>query len=156
MNIYSRTWNRDSHGLYDYENNSVKEWEYIIDKSGIVTRKKSELKFVDQSNFEINSMENEEQVLIKIVKNESKRYYYSDRIFISNPILNNLSISNDNLTSLQDKIWNVIKSNNLNNNTNIINNSRFLSNFQYCLRKNDIIKLGRIKFLINIKLQIPK
>jgi len=61
-----------------------------------------------------------------------------------------LNINNDTLTDLQEKIWHVIKSNNINNNANNSNtmNVNFTSNFQYCLKKNDIIKLGRIKFLI--------
>ena len=84
-----------------------------------------------------------------MLKTKVRRFSISDKVFISNLIPNNLSINNDNLTSLQDKIWNVIKSNNLNNNTNIINNNvNFQPNFQYSLKKNDIIKLGRIKFLI--------
>jgi hypothetical protein len=52
------------------------------------------------------------------------------------------------LTDLQEKIWHVIKSNNLNNNPSTNNNNNFSSNYQYCLKKNDIIKLGRIKFIV--------
>jgi len=51
---------------------------------------------------------------------------------------------------LQEKIWYVVKPNPINNanNNSVVNNSQFQSNFQYVLKKNDIIKLGRIKFVI--------
>jgi len=51
-----------------------------------------------------------------------------------------IPINNDNLTSLQEKVWMVIKN---------PNKSNFTSDYKYVLRKNDIIKLGRIKFLIS-------
>jgi hypothetical protein len=62
----------------------------------------------------------------------------------------NLQINNENLTNLQEKIWYVVKPNpiNNNNNTNAVVNTQYASNFQYVLKKNDIIKLGRIKFVI--------
>ena len=51
---------------------------------------------------------------------------------------------------MQEKIWYVVKPNPINNNNNAItlNTNQFQSNFQYILKKNDIIKLGRIKFVI--------
>jgi hypothetical protein len=55
-----------------------------------------------------------------------------------------MPINNDTLQELQEKIWHVIKTNNSNNNEN----TQYQSKFEYVLRKNDIIKLGRIKFLI--------
>ena len=55
-----------------------------------------------------------------------------------------MPVNNDTLQDLQEKIWYVIKS----NNSNCQINSCYQSNFQYILKKNDIIKLGRIKFLI--------
>ena len=57
-----------------------------------------------------------------------------------------MSINNDTLQLLQDKIWHVIKSEKTFKNQNLVSN--YKSHFEYILRKNDIIKLGRIKFLI--------
>ena len=65
-----------------------------------------------------------------------------------NKIETNLNINNDTLTELQEKIWHVIKSNNMNNNVMNLQNNQFSSNYTYCLKKNDIIKLGRIKFIV--------
>ncbi len=57
-----------------------------------------------------------------------------------------MPINNTTLTDLQEKLWYVIKGNNTAANTNI--NPSYKSSFQYVLKKNDIIKLGRIKFLV--------
>jgi hypothetical protein len=57
-----------------------------------------------------------------------------------------MPINNKTLQDLQEKLWYVIKSNNNNTNINII--PTYKSSFRYILKRNDIIKLGRIKFLI--------
>jgi hypothetical protein len=69
---------------------------------------------------------------------------------MTNKVETNLPINNDTLTNLQEKIWYVVKPNPINNNSNnaTATNSQFQSNFIYVLKKNDIIKLGRIKFVI--------
>jgi hypothetical protein len=58
-------------------------------------------------------------------------------------MLLNMPVNNNTLTDLQEKIWHVIK-------PNVTSNPKtnYLSNYQYVLKKNDIIKLGRIKFVI--------
>jgi hypothetical protein len=69
---------------------------------------------------------------------------------MTNKVETNLPINNDTLTNLQEKIWYVVKPNPINNNNNnaTSTNSQFQSSFIYVLKKNDIIKLGRIKFVI--------
>ena len=69
---------------------------------------------------------------------------------MTNKVETNLPINNDTLANLQEKIWYVVKPNPINNNNNnaTATNSQFQSNFIYVLKKNDIIKLGRIKFVI--------
>jgi hypothetical protein len=54
-----------------------------------------------------------------------------------------MPINNTTLQDLQEKIWYVIKTTSQANSGNA-----YQSNFEYVLKKNDIIKLGRIKFLI--------
>jgi len=140
LNIRAKTWNRDSHGLFDYENNSVKSNNYIVDKSGFIIRKKNEVKYY--VNGDGNFLGTDDRELFK-VKVDNQRY------FLHNKIETNLNINNENLTDLQEKIWHVIVSKPHNNTTNNVNmNVGFVSKFHYCLKKNDIIKLGRIKFLV--------
>jgi hypothetical protein len=57
-----------------------------------------------------------------------------------------MPINNTTLQDLQEKLWYVIKGNTTNMNINI--NPSYKSTFQYVLKRNDIIKLGRIKFLV--------
>jgi len=142
LQIRARTWNRDSHGLFDYENNSVKSNSYQVEKSGFIIRKKNEVKYYH--NYEQGSIFGSEDKELFKVRVDSSRY------FLHNRIETNLNITNENLTDLQEKIWHVIVSKPHNNNTNnnITVNSGFVSKFSYCLKKNDIIKLGRIKFLV--------
>ena len=44
-----RTWSRDSHGLYDYECTSTKNNNFKIKKEQIITRKKNEVRLVDET-----------------------------------------------------------------------------------------------------------
>ena len=59
LHVKARTWNRDSHGLFDYENNTVKSNNYVLTKSGFIIRKKHEVKFVT-SKEEANGNEDKE------------------------------------------------------------------------------------------------
>ena len=70
-----------------------------------------------------------------------------DRFYLCNNIETNQNINNDTLTYLQEKIWHVIKSNNINY-ANCPDQKNFVSDYKYSLKKNDIIKLGRIKFIV--------
>jgi hypothetical protein len=74
-------------------------------------------------------------------------YQILDKFYLCSNLQTNLPVNNNTLTDLQEKIWYVVKSNNSNISVMNTNNS-YLSNYQYILRKNDIIKLGRIKFLV--------
>jgi len=75
-----------------------------------------------------------------------------DKIYITSEVGCNLKVNNKTMQDLQEKIWHVIKASNLNsiddNNVISSNNKMFISNYQYILKKNDIIKLGRIKYLV--------
>ena len=46
LNMTTKTWSRDSHGLFDYEANQVKINNLIITENGIITRKKVDVKFI--------------------------------------------------------------------------------------------------------------
>lgn len=46
MQIKAKTWSRDSHGLFDYENNQVKSTTLNIESNGSITRKDSDVNFV--------------------------------------------------------------------------------------------------------------
>ena len=91
-------------------------------------------------------MDENVQELGKIIFDEK-----TNKIYINSEVGCNLKVNNQTMQDLQDKIWHVIKSSNLNSNidNNIISSNKiFISNYQYTLKKNDIIKIGRIKYLV--------
>lgn len=61
LNVCTKTWTRDSHGLFDYESNQVKPHEGNILDSALVVRKKMDIKLVKNIN-EIK----EEELLFEI------------------------------------------------------------------------------------------
>ena len=72
---------------------------------------------------------------------------YLDKFYLKSQLESNLPINNETLTNLQEKIWHVVQTSSAN--SSILNSSKsYMSNFNYELKKNDIIKLGRIKFVV--------
>lgn len=98
LTIVTKTWSRDSHGLYDYENNNMKVANFTIVSNSTVLRKKNEIKVLNYNYL----LQAEETELLKVVKNNS--------YFVSNPITYGMVPSEDNIIKLQDKLWYVIKS----------------------------------------------
>lgn len=68
LSIKSKTWTRDSHGLFDYESNVVKENILLIQNETTVIRKKHELKEIK----EVEEKDTNEQLICKISINDSK------------------------------------------------------------------------------------
>ena len=119
----------------------------IINTKGILTRHNDDMKFFTSSFDNENGEETKELAVIKYFESTYILIYYIDKFYLSNQLSSNLPINNQTLTDLQEKIWHVVKSNN--QNTTMLNsNKSYSSNFVYELKKNDIIKLGRIKFVV--------
>lgn len=51
LSIKSKTWTRDSHGLFDYECTTVKENILIVQKATSLIRKKHDVKEKEQINI---------------------------------------------------------------------------------------------------------
>ena len=66
IQIKSKTWKRDSHGLFDYENNQVKSTTMIINKNGILSRHNDDMRFVSSLTSE-NSEEAKELAVVKFL-----------------------------------------------------------------------------------------
>ena len=134
--LLTRTWLRDSHGLYDYESEQIKKMNLVLGDSVKITRKKNEL----QTKSPEKKIENDEELILNI------KYEKYSTFIIDNPIQFLMQPTEENITNLSNKIWYVLKSEE-SNSTNIqtINNI----NDDYHLCKNDIIKLGRVKYALN-------
>lgn len=67
LNLFAKTWTRDSNGLFDYESLQVKPVDSHINEDAFFIRKKTQVKCV-KSKDEIT----DEEFLFKIRKEKSK------------------------------------------------------------------------------------
>ena len=128
--IHTVTWNHDSHGLFDYESSNT-----------------SKVSFEQNFGFFYRDL-NHKITLTSTYENdnEKKKYLVSlndqkGKPILYKRILKDLTINNETLESLQEQIWYVIKK-------KTYKTQKYTSNYIYELKKNDIIKLGRIKFIV--------
>lgn len=139
ISIYTKTWSRDSHGLYDYESSQTKTDQNYATSNRIVSRKKVDIKLHPRKE----NMNADDEFLLEVSYDEENQIFW-----LSNSVPDKTEPTEKNINELQNKIWFVIKhdeGNGTNNNTqNMINH-----NEDYYLCKNDIIKLGRVKYALN-------
>ena len=142
LSLFTKTWVRDSHGLYDYESNQTKNLNAVLAESVIIARKKHEIKTVPNKN----ELQPDEEMLLDV------KYEKVDKYHIENPVQTLMEPSEKNITDLSNKIWYVLKHDDSQNSaTNqTVNNT----NDDYYLCKNDLIKLGRVKYALN-EIHIP-
>lgn len=139
LSIKGKTWTRDSHGLFDYESNTVKENRMIIQHPTKLFRKKHEL-----YNHTENPLYHEfgDQFMCNVITDENCSFFK-----FSTTIDHLMQPSEENINELQNKIWYIIKqeenAKNVNQNASIQN-----ENESFEIQLNDVIKLGRIKYVI--------
>lgn len=123
-------WKYNSNGLNDYERDNF-----------IISSFKTEFGFFYKDiNNKISFSHTLEQ------DTDKKKYLVTlqkkdDKYILYKRFYTNLPINTKTVNYLLDQIWYVIK-------TNSIKEKKFTSNFIYEIKKNDIIKIGRMKFLI--------
>lgn len=144
---------RDSYGLFDYETVEFKQSKCFISDNRIIIREKHDIKCLSQEFYDNKGRENPQDSVSELGNVIFDRQ--NNKIFLSSEVGTNLKVNNKTLQELQDKIWHVIKPKHAIVNTSELSSkkdneqeTRFLSNFEYILKKNDIIKLGRIKYLV--------
>lgn len=54
LSIKSKTWTRDSHGLFDYESSTVKENFLVIQNPTLIVRRKHDVKEIKQNELDPN------------------------------------------------------------------------------------------------------
>ncbi len=67
VKIRTKTWVRDSHGLFDYENNQVKSTTIVMSSNGSIIRRKNDVIHTD-SEKKINPNEQTDEVIIELCK----------------------------------------------------------------------------------------
>ena len=143
LSLSTKTWTRDSHGLYDYESTQTKNLNAVLSESIYISRKKHDIKAIDN----INNLKSEEEEILFNVRNDNK-----DNYILENPVPVLTEPTTKNINDLSNKLWYILKNDpNLSNNSNqTITNL----NDDYYLCKNDVIKLGRVKYSLN-EINIP-
>ncbi len=132
--INSKTWNKETHGLFDYETAIIKRSVILVQNSTNIIRRKNDVR-EENIKFEINDL-----FLFKIEDINCGQYY------IYNSVDAMLEVSEENINLLMNKIWYVLPSLSLSTNLEMLNTRR---NLEYPLRPYDVIKLGRVKYNIN-------
>ena len=142
LSLSTKTWVRDSHGLFDYESNQTKNLNAVLAESIYIARKKHEIKTLGR----MSDLKDDEELLFN-VKHEDK-----DQYVLENKVPYYLQPTEKNINDLSNKIWYVLKNDPIksNNSTQTITNT----NDDYYLCKNDVIKLGRVKYSLN-EINIP-
>ena len=143
LSLFTKTWIRDSHGLYDYESTQTKNLNAVLAESVLIARKKNEIKTVPNKSL----FQPDEEMLLDV------KYQKVDKYIIENPVEFLMEPTEKNITDLSNKIWYVLKHEDAPN--SVSNQTVKNTNDDYYLCKNDLIKLGRVKYALN-EIHIPK
>ena len=143
LSLCTKTWVRDSHGLYDYESIQTRNLNAVLAESIYIARKKHDIKTINTPK----ELKPDEEELLFNVRNDNK-----DEYILENPVPILIQPTEKNINDLSNKIWYVLKNDpdHSNNSTQTITNT----NDDYYLCKNDVIKLGRVKYSLN-EINIP-
>lgn len=69
INIIAKTWEKDSHGLYDFENSQIKAFEACIKNDCKILRKKMDIRIADIAEQILS----EEDLLCEVKKAQKGR-----------------------------------------------------------------------------------
>ena len=120
----SKTWDKDTNGLFDYYSKETSNFKSSIYEDMELIRNGHEVKEV-KTGILIDEKEDNIETLFNIKKQDKE-------FIIENNIEINMEQTEENINKINDKLWYVVHQ----------------KNKRYYLLKNDIIKLGRIKYLI--------
>ena len=139
LKLCSKTWDKDTNGLFDYSTKTIKKVTEVIQTSTCLIRKNHEIKSAPNDTFEQN-----EEKLIKIEKKENSNIYYFD-----NKVEKNMEANAENIAKINNNCWYICND----NQNNFIEQNKVKKNYKnknddYYLLKNDIIKFGRVKFAL--------
>ena len=120
----SKTWEKDTNGLFDYYSKETSNFKSSIYEDMELIRNGHEVKEV-KTGILIDEKEDNIETLFNIKKQDKE-------FIIENNIEINMEQNEENINKINNKLWYVVHQ----------------KNKRYYLLKNDIIKLGRIKYLI--------
>lgn len=155
LHIYSKTWNKESNELFDYDNEKQNKEYFEINSRKLVFRKGESILVVKPTPFKEDKAD-----LICKIDNDSRNFYLISNIYnkynSARRKQEDFSVVNEYNTpffeSGANNIWYVVKNN---YNERVYNNSEGNNKFanNHKLIVGDIIKIGRMKMkIIEIKL----
>jgi len=140
LGMITKTWNKEIHGLFNYESRSCEKTKLFFDENSDVIRTKSKVskikKFIEEKNNNYTNF-NDSELLFSVKKENDYYIIYKELNFNQKPSIKNID-------SITKNLWYVINS----DNERKYYKSSSKYNEDYFLNKNDIIKLGRIKFIL--------
>ena len=142
LSLCTKTWVRDSHGLFNYESNQTKHLNAILAESIYIARKKHEIMTVNNPS----QLQEEEELLFNVRHDDINKFVLESNVPVR------IQPNQKNINDLSNKIWYILKNDPIksNNSNQVITNT----NDDYYLCKNDVIKLGRVKYSLN-EINIP-
>lgn len=132
LSLFTRTWNKDSHGLFDYEEEAMKLSLLLIQSSATIIRRKNEVR-------EEETPEQEDSYLFSVQNSD-------DAAYLSNTVKSKFEVTEENINLLMNKMWYIIPSQIESTNKHMQKTRR---NKEYQIRPYDVIKLGRVKYSVN-------
>ena len=131
LNILAKSWKRDTNGLYDFSSTEIIKSEESINNSTLIKRNSNALIYkTNEVDNKINIPE--ETDICNVTKKENNNY------LIENKVEFNMEPNEENIDKINNKLWYVVNGDKNGNN----------KNKDYFLTKNDIIKIGRVKYSI--------
>ena len=100
LNLCTRTWVRDSHGLYDYESSQTKNLNAVLAEGIYLARKKHDIKTLNSPN----ELKKDEEELLFNVRNDFK-----DEYALESAVPIRIQPTEKNINDLSNKIWYVLK-----------------------------------------------
>ena len=77
LSLCTKTWVRDSHGLYDYESTQTKNLNSVLAESIYIARKKHDIKTL---NSLLDLKQDEEDLLFNVVNDNKDEYILENKV----------------------------------------------------------------------------
>ena len=147
LGICCNTWPKDAHGLFDYESETINTMEKTLGKGGKITRD-SEL---NETQYYPTKQDDGFFLTGATISPctpppDALAFFYSDStslIKLSKNIDNQYIYNKENIMKVQEKFWYVLAQ----METKGIR-KEYLSNYKYSFGLNDIVRFGRVQFVV--------
>ena len=131
LSLLIKTWENNESDIFDHKSDVINGNEdYIFERSFLVRTKDNKYNKLNQQIY----IEDEDDLIFGISIGNKDTYT------LINPIQKKLEYTEENINYINNKIWYVIKPEDSKDDSNC--------NEEYYLNKNDIIRIGRLKFVV--------